>query len=61
MELLFVMGNIDITAKYTFKNGVNKTITIAVPSCNIFAQCAVKYKPIIIYGTKGKRFRKTSK
>lgn len=61
MDLLFIMGNIDIKAHYTLKNGMKKTMTITKPSYEIFSECAIKYKPLIIYGTKGKRSRKEGK
>jgi hypothetical protein len=61
MELIFMMGNMDVNAHYTLPNGRKYTIIITVPSCDIMKECAVKYKPIKIYGTKRKRSRKESK
>ena len=61
MKLEFVMGNIDISAYYELPNGNKRTLKIVIPSCNLFDTCVIKYKPIIIYGTKGKRSRKESK
>lgn len=57
MKIHFLMGNIDIeftTGKTTFR-------TITVPSHAVLKMCVddCSYKPIKIYGTKRKRFRKT--
>ena len=58
MKLAFAMGNI----KVNFENKkANSTIEILHPIHELIRQCGVKYKPLKVYGTKGKRARKEGK